>query len=59
MNITEEQLEGLWEVYDVDGHGVINYVEFLTATTTLNKILTEESMGKMIHDADKNSDGVD
>lgn len=42
----------------IAGDGVIDYTEFLTATSQLNKLLTAENMEKAFKEIDKDGSGT-
>lgn len=54
---TEEELIEAFEMFDLDGNGVISAAELRYVNSNLDKMLTDEELDEMIFEADANGDG--
>lgn len=57
LNMSSQQVEDLISEIDYHGNGMINYTEFLSATVSINKFMTEERLLAIFNQFDTNNTG--
>ena len=58
IEITEEQVDEMFERIDLDGNGTIDYTEFVMATISESNLVTQERLKQAFKMFDKDNSGA-